>query len=93
LANVSATSTDAYVKLLSAQEVSRDAIASELEKIVRSLAWSASLWQGLSFELYWAKRGGGSKMRQTNTDFLKRFHLDVWEQIASSTLTSEASKE
>jgi len=91
LASTVVKSEEAYLKLLSAQEVARDAIASELEKIVRSLAWSASLWQGISFELYWARRGGGPTLRQKNTDFLKSFRLDVWSDV-TSTSSDETSR-
>jgi hypothetical protein len=76
-----ASSPDAYVKLLSALEVAHIGLIKELEKVVRRLSWSGGLGLGISFERYMLTRGGGKRLRQRNSEFLRKFHLDVWEDF------------
>lgn len=89
LTTTSTSSPEVYVKLLSALEVAQKGLSRELRKIARNLGWSAGFRSGLSFEWYLWRRGGGSKMRQKNTEFLKRFHLDVWEGISATSSPTE----
>ena len=93
LAETSRTSSDAYVKLLSALEVAQEGLKQELEKVVRRLSWSAGIRSGLGFEWFMWTRGGGSKMRRENVEFLKRFHLDVWEDITAKSSADEAAED
>ena len=85
LSGTSRSSSDAYLKLLSALEVAHEGLIGEMEKIVRKLSWSAGIRTGLGFEWHMRNRGGGSVTRQKNAEFLQRFHLDV-----SGDLTTKA---
>lgn len=87
-----ASSTDAYVKLLSALEVAHIGLIKELERIVRRLSWAGGLSLGLSFEHYMLTRGGGKKIRQSNAEFLRKFHLDVWDEFKPQKESKEDDK-
>jgi hypothetical protein len=83
LKSVVSSSSDAYVKLLSALEVSHNGLIKELHKAVRYLSWSGGIGIGVSFEIFMIKRGGGAKLRDKNHKFIKNFHMDVWSDLSA----------
>ena len=83
LSRTSRSSSDAYLKLLSALEVTHEGLIRETEKVVRKLSWSAGIRTGLGVEWHMRNRGGGPATRQKNAEFIQRFHLDVSEDLTT----------
>lgn len=91
LPEAAASSTEGYVKLLSALEVGHAGLIHELESAIRRLSWAGGVSLGISFERFTMKRGGGRKMRKKSAKFIRKLHLDVWGDL-NPKATAEAEK-